>query len=110
MLIAVVVMSLSVTAQEKTDTVINRGIYSNMTQGKHKDCVMMKDGKMMQMKAGKTMMMEKDMTFPNGAMVMKNGTMKMKDGITHMLREGEGVLMDGTMKTMTMKKMMKDTM
>lgn len=89
---------------------MNRGMDSTMTHGNQKDCVMMKAGKMMQMKAGKTTVTEKDMTFPNGAMVMKNGTMKMKDGTTHMLKEGEGVLMDGTMMTMPMKKMLKDTM
>ncbi len=106
MVIAVFIFSLSAKAQEKMDSTMD----SNMMHGKQKDCVMMKDGKMMQMKAGETMMMEKDMTFPNGAMVMMDGTMKMKDGTTHMLKEGEGVMMNGKMKTMGMKKKMKDPM
>ena len=47
---------------------------------KMKDCVMMKDGKMMVMKGGMSMMMMGDSTFKNGTMVMKDGTVKMKDG------------------------------
>ena len=110
MVIVVFMLSLSVKAQEKTDTVMDISMDSSMTQGKQKDCVMMKDGKMMQMKAGKKMMMKKDMSFPNGAMVMMDGTMKMQDGTTHLLTEGEGVLMDGTMKNIPMKKKMKEPM
>ncbi|MHA4807844.1 DUF6799 domain-containing protein [Flavitalea flava] len=45
---------------------------------KMKDCVMMKDGMMMEMKAGKTKVMDHDMTMTNGTMVMKDGTCKMK--------------------------------
>ena len=62
------------------------------------------------MNAQDIMMMKKDMSFPNGAMVMMDGTMKMQDGTSHMLKEGEGVMMDGTMKTMPMNQMMKDSM
>ena len=110
MVVAVFMFSLSVKAQENTDSVMDRSMNKTKKQGKEKDCVMMKDGKMMQIKAGKTMMMKKDMSFPNGAMVMMDGTMKMQDGTSHMLKEGEGVMMDGTMKTMPMNQMMKDSM
>lgn len=65
---------------------------------KMKDCVMMKDGKMMVMKDGKTMMMDQDMTMKNGSMVMKDGTVKMKDGKTMMMKEGESMDMNGKMK------------
>lgn len=65
-----------------------------------KDCVMMKEGKMMMMKDGKTMMMDKDMTLDNGTMVMTDGTVKMKDGSTKMLENGQTVYMDGTMGMM----------
>ena len=71
-----------------------------------KDCVMMKDGKMMQMKDGKTMAMDHDMSFPNGAMIMADGNMKMKDGKTMMLKNGDCVMMDGKMTHMSMKKKM----
>ncbi len=69
-----------------------------MGDKKMKDCVMMKDGKMMMMKDGKTMMMDKDMTMKNGTMVMTNGTVKMKDGKETMLKEGESMDMNGKMK------------
>ncbi|MHA4806914.1 DUF6799 domain-containing protein [Flavitalea flava] len=72
---------------------------------KMKDCVMMKDGKMMEMKAGKTMVMDHDMTMTNGTMVMKDGTCKMKNGKTMMLKEGDCMYMNGKTKKMKMKKM-----
>lgn len=70
-----------------------------------KDCVMMKDGKMMAMKDGKTMAMAQDMTMTNGSMVMMNGTVKMKDGSSMMLKEGQCMDMDGKMMKMKGKKM-----
>ena len=76
------------------------------TMKKHnkKDCVMMKDGKMMVMKDGQTMPMDSDMTMTDGSMVMKDGTMMMKDGSKMMLKDGDRVGMDG--KMMKSKKMM----
>ena len=45
-----------------------------------KDCVMMKDGKMMTMMMnGKMMAMDKDMTMNNGPVCMMDGNCKMKD-------------------------------
>jgi hypothetical protein len=73
---------------------------------KMKDCVMMKDGKMMTMMDGKTMVMDKDMTLSNGTMVMTNGMMKTKKGKMMQLKEGESVTMDGKMTKM--KKAMED--
>ena len=98
-------LALSTQAQEKTDSKMENKMDTKMSHGKQKDCVMMKDGKMMERKDGQTMMMEKDMTFPNGSMVMTDGNMKMKDGKTHMLKEGDCVMMNGKMKPMHMKKM-----
>ena len=69
-----------------------------MGDKKMKNCVMMKDGKMMVMKDGKTMMMDQDMKMKNGTMVMKDGTVKMKDGKTMMMKEGESMDMGGKMK------------
>ncbi len=65
-----------------------------------KDCVMMKDGKMMVMKGSDHMMMEKEMTMTNGTMVMTDGTIKMKDGTTKMMKENECIYMDGKMGKM----------
>ena len=70
-----------------------------------KDCVMMKDGKMMMMKDGKTMNMDKDMTMSNGTMVMKDGTVKMRDGKTMMMKNGDHMYMNGKMDKMGKMKM-----
>ncbi len=67
-----------------------------------KDCVMMKDGKMMMMKNGKMTEMDKDMTMSNGTICMKDGTCKMKNGKTMMMKNGDKCYMDGTMKKMKM--------
>ncbi len=74
-----------------------------------KDCVMMKNGKMMVMKHGKAMMMSNSVKLNNGTMVMKDGTVKMVDGNTQMLKEGQYVDMDGKMGMMKMN-MKKDKM
>ncbi|MEO6315744.1 MAG: DUF6799 domain-containing protein [Chitinophagaceae bacterium] len=76
-----------------------------MGKQKMKDCVMMKDGKMMMMKDGKTMMMDQDMTLKNGTMIMKDGNVKMKDGKTMMMKEGESMDMNGKMKMKMKEKM-----
>ena len=69
---------------------------------KMKDCVMMKDGKMMVTKDGKTMAMDQTMTMRNGTTVMSDGTVKMKNGTTKMLKDGDCVYMDGKMTSMKM--------
>ena len=97
-------------AQENIDNKMDITMHNKMAYSKMRDAVIMKDGKMMHMKAGKTMTMKKDMTFPNGNMVMMDGTMKMKDGSSHMLKEGDCVMMDGKMKGMSTTKKMKKPM
>ena len=83
-------------AHAQTDT--------KMMNDKMKDCVMMKDGKMMVMKGGMNMMMMNDTTI-HGTMVMKDGTVKMKDGSSMMLKNGEAIMSNGKMKMMKMDKM-----
>lgn len=74
-----------------------------------KNCMMMKDGKMMQSMDGKTMMMEKTVTLANGTMVMTDGMVKMKDGKSMKLKEGECIDENGMITKMKMeKKMMKN--
>jgi len=67
-----------------------------------KDCVMMKDGKMMMMKNGKMMDMDKDMTMSNGTVCMTDGTCKMKNGKTMKMKNGDKCYMDGKMTKMKM--------
>jgi endonuclease V-like protein UPF0215 family len=64
---------------------------------KMKDCVHMKDGKMMMMKDGKEMAMEKEMTMTDGSKVTTAGEHVMKDGKKMKLKDGDMVMMDGTM-------------
>jgi hypothetical protein len=71
--------------------------------GHGKDCVHMKDGKMMMMKDGKEMPMEKEMTMKDGSKVMTDGTHMSKDGKKMSLSDGDMVMMDGTMKKGGMK-------
>ncbi len=86
-----------------------------MKSGKNmqgKDCVMMKDGKMMVKKNDQTMAMNSDMTMSNGTVVMTNGTVKMQDGTLMTLKEGDCVYMNGKvgkMGKMKMGKMKKDS-
>ena len=80
---------------------------TSMHHGMMKDCVMMKDGKMMMMKDGKSMPMTEDMTMSNGMVCMTDGTCKMKDGKTMMMKNGEKCTMDGKMSGMKMGKGMK---
>lgn len=68
-----------------------------------KDCVMMKDGKMMVIKGGKNMEMTQDMTLSDGTTVMKDGNIKMKDGKTTSLKNGDCIYMDGKIKRSKMK-------
>jgi uncharacterized protein YdeI (BOF family) len=72
---------------------------SQMKTNKMKDCVMMKDGKMMVMKDGKTTAMDNTMTMKNGTMVMADGNVKMKDGKTMMMKDGDCMYMSGKMTT-----------
>jgi endonuclease V-like protein UPF0215 family len=61
-----------------------------------KDCVHMKDGKMMMMKDGKEMAMSSDTTLKDGSKVTTAGEHVMKDGKKMKLKDGDMVMMDGT--------------
>jgi hypothetical protein len=61
------------------------------------DGVIMQGGKMMMMKAGKAMdPMTANMTMSNGAIVMPDGTVRLPSGETIHLKDGQMVMMDGT--------------
>ena len=66
-----------------------------MTSDKMKDCIMMKDSKVMVMMHGMSMQLMKDTTLRHGVMVMMDGTVKKKDGTTYMLKNGDSVMGDG---------------
>ena len=101
-------LGTSVFAQEKMDKKMPHKTHHKMSM--KKDCVMMKDGKMMTMMNGKMMAMDKDVTMSNGTVCMMDGTCKMKDGKTMMMKEGETCDMDGKMGKMKMNKGMKHKM
>jgi hypothetical protein len=75
-----------------------------------KDCVMMENGKMTVMKSGKTMDMDQDVTMTNGTVVMKDGTVKTKAGKTMMLKDGDCVMMNGSVTHAKMKSKGKNKM
>jgi hypothetical protein len=99
LLVAIACMvSLGVFAQEPAE---------KMNKHKMKDCVMMKDGKMMAVKDGKWMNMDQDMTMENGSVVTTTGEVKMKDGSSKMLENGQCVYMNGEIGMMKDKMKMK---
>jgi hypothetical protein len=61
------------------------------------DGVIMQNGKMMMMKAGKAMdPMTASMTMSNGAVVIPDGTVKLPSGRELHLKDGQMMMMDGT--------------
>ncbi|MGZ6186083.1 MAG: DUF6799 domain-containing protein [Candidatus Binataceae bacterium] len=61
------------------------------------DGVIMQGGKMMMMKAGKAMEpMTASITMSNGAVVMPDGTAKLPDGEQVHIKDGQMMMMDGT--------------
>jgi hypothetical protein len=98
-LFAAFLISAGVHAQDTSKHKTTTGKSSHM-----KDCIMMKNGKLMVEKNGTTSEMTQDMTLNNGTVVMKDGTVKTKDGKTVTLKEGECIYMDGKIKTMSSEK------
>ena len=97
------IVSTGLFAQEKPDTGMHKKMDHKM-MGMKKDCVMMKDGKMIQMKDGKDMALAQDITMSDGSVVMVDGNLKKKDGTTVMLKNGDCVMMDGNVKHKDMTK------
>ena len=64
------------------------------------DGFFMKDGKMMMVNDGKFAMMVRDVTLPNGTMVMSTGYYMKKGGSKTELKEGEHIDMDGNVTKM----------
>lgn len=70
-----------------------------------KDCLIMKEGKMIVINSNGLMPMDKLITLTNGTIVSADGTVKATDGTSIKLKEGEAVDMDG--KLITPKEMTK---
>lgn len=102
--ILIVAFLITYTANAQTDPKVNNMNHRKMDHSM-KDCVMMKDGKMMIMKNGKMMKMEKDITMSDGTVCMVDGTCKMKNGKTMMMKNGDKCDMNGKMGKMKMGKM-----
>jgi hypothetical protein len=64
-----------------------------------KDCVMMKDGKLMVMKSGSVTPLDKELTLSNGSIISLDGTVKATDGTKLKLKEGEAIGLDGKLIT-----------
>jgi hypothetical protein len=97
LLFAAIACTSIATAQDTTktkDKMHHMGSMKSM-----KDCVMMKDGKMMVMKGGETTAMDQEMTMTNGTVVGTDGSVKMKDGTSRQLKDGDCVYMDGKVKS-----------
>lgn len=62
-----------------------------------KDCVMMKDGKLIVMKGNSVTALDADLTLTNGTVVKTDGSVKSADGSAMKLKEGEAIDMDGKM-------------
>ena len=101
LILAAIVCSTVTIAQDSTKTShSSTTMHHKMGHGnmKMKDCVMMKDNKMMVMKGGETTAMSSDMTLTNGAKVGADGMLTKSDGTTKQLKNGDCVFMDGKMK------------
>ncbi len=93
-------------AATKTNTTDQTHPASHQSDMHHdmKDCVMMKDGKMMMMMGGKTMPMTKDMKMGNGTSVSMKGECMMADGKKMMMKNGDCMDMNGMMMPSNMDK------
>jgi len=98
-LIAALAFSLNAMAQTDTANVDSMKMNHKMHK-MMKDCVMMKDGKMVNMMNGQTLPMDKTMTMKDGTTVMPNGTVNTAGGNTVQLKDGDCVFMDGKIKKM----------
>lgn len=80
-----------------TTTTTTPAASDKMGSHQMKDCVMLKDGKVMVMKGSAVTALNGDLTLTNGTVVKSDGTVKASDGTTMKLKEGEKIDMDGKM-------------
>ena len=65
------------------------------------DMFLMKGGRMMLLKNGDLTLMEGEMIMTDGTRVMSDGTIRLMDGTSLTLTEGEGMLIDSAVATMS---------
>ncbi len=68
---------------------------ATIVQTEQKDCIMMKDGKMVEIKNGKITRMTSDITFDNGRQVTTMGEVMERNGATSQMKEGDALDMNG---------------
>lgn len=103
--LAAVICTSAVNAQDTKTTTSSTTTKTSSTMkhkmgGAHKmnkDCIMMKEDKLVVMKGGNTSDMDQSMTLTNGATVNTDGTVTMKDGTSKQLKNGDCVFMNGKM-------------
>ncbi|MBC7627169.1 DUF6799 domain-containing protein [Ferruginibacter sp.] len=84
-------------AQDSSATSTTKAASGRALSHQMKDCVMMKDGKVMVMKGGAVTALYGDLTLTNGTIVKSDGSVKASDGTAMKLMEGEKIDMDGKM-------------
>lgn len=84
-------------AQDSTKSMSSSDKMGKMHQ--MKDCVMMKDGKLVTMTKDGVTPLTQDLTLSNGTVVSPKGTVTAKDGSTITLTNGQAVDMDGKLIT-----------
>jgi len=65
------------------------------TQTTLPDCIMMKDGKMVEIKNGKIQRMTADITFDNGRQISTMGEVMETNGTLTQMKEGDAINMNG---------------
>ena len=86
--------------EEKNEEKMEKKSKMHKMDHQMKDCVMMKDGKVMVMKHGENSELTESMTLENGATVAPDGTVTTKEGKTKKLQDGQAVYMNGKMAKM----------
>ena len=93
---AAMLLTAGIYAQDSTSRKPEKTEQNDKSQ---RDCVVMKDGKMMVLKAGKWANLKKNITLDNGTVISSDGSVKLKTGESTTLKEGQGFYMDGKMKS-----------
>jgi uncharacterized protein DUF6799 len=106
-LIAAFVFTGTVFAQDYNKTQSTTQTQQDKTKKDMDKAVVMKGGKVYDVREGKSILITSDITIGSST-VMPDGTVKMKDGTTAMLKDGDCVRADGTVKAGTDKMKEKD--
>ena len=98
--INVVVYAQNVSSNENMKSNEANMNYDSSTHENLTDGFLMKDGKMMMVNDGKFTMMKRNITLPDGTVVMTDGNYMKKGGTKMMLNEGDHLDMNGKVTPM----------